>query len=360
MKHPHRVPWVGPAALAVLVLSARAVPVRAVQADVGDLPTVVVLATGGTIASMYDPASGALRPALSGEEIVQAVPGLGELARVRVEQVANVGSKDMTPAIWVELSRRANEILEDPEVWGIIVTHGTDTLEETAYFLDLTVTSRKPVIMVGAQRAPVYFDTDGPRNLLNAVRVILSPEAEGMGTMVVMNGRIEAAREVTKTNTLEVETFQTGEFGSLGVADFGAVRFYRAPLRRQTLPLPEAVTLPRVEIVSMYAGADGRVIDALLERGELDGLVIAGLGLAHVPEAAMDAVRAVREAGIPVVLSTRVHTGRIVPLYQNNVDLLEMGAVEADNLSPQKARVLLTVALTRTRDVEELRAIFGR
>jgi len=346
--------------LAALALLGRAIPVEAFQGDPQDLPTVVVLATGGTIASMYDPASGALRPALSGDEIVQAVPGLGELARVRVEQVANVGSRDMTPAIWMALSRRANEVLRDPDVAGVIVTHGTDTLEETAYFLDLTVTSPKPVIMVGAQRAPVYFDTDGPRNLLDAVRVILSPESAGMGTLVVMNGRIEAAREVTKTSTVAVETFQTGEFGSLGVSDFGAVRFYRAPLRRQTLPLPEEVTLPRVEIVPMYAGADGRVIEALLERGEMDGLVIAGLGLAHVPEAAMGAVRTVREAGIPVVLSTRVHTGRIVPLYQNNVDLLEMGAVEADNLSPQKARVLLMVAMTRTRDAEALREIFGR
>lgn len=146
--------------------------------------------------------------------------------------------------------------------------------------------------------------------MLDAVRVATSPEAVGMGTTVVMNGRIEAAREVTKTSTLNVETFQTREFGSLGVADLGAVRFYRAPLRRQTIPLSPDAVLPRVEIVSMYAGADGRVIDALLATGELEGLVIAGLGLAHVPEAAMESIRAVRERGVPVVLSTRVQVPR--------------------------------------------------
>jgi L-asparaginase len=335
-------------------------PLSGVQDADSALPKVVVLATGGTIAGTYDSIAGGLRAALSGEEIVQAVPGLGEIARVDVEQIANVGSRDMTPAIWTTLARRANELLASPDVTGVLVTHGTDTLEETAYFLDLTVTSTKPVVMVGAQRAPAYFDSDGPRNVLNAVRVAISPEAIGMGTVVVMNGRINAARDVTKTNTLEAETFQTLEFGALGVADMGAVRFYRAPLRRQTIPLPPDAVLPRVEIVPMYAGADGRMIDMLLDRGELDGLVIAGLGLAHVPEAAMDAVRSARDRGIPVVLSTRVYTGRIVPLYNNNVELLEMGAIQADNLSPQKARVLLMAAMTHTRDTDSLRTFFQR
>jgi L-asparaginase len=335
-------------------------PLAATQEGDPTLPKVVVLATGGTIASTYDSISGALRAALSGAEIVQAVPGLGEIARVEVEQIANVGSRDMSPEIWMTLARRANDLLALPDVTGVVVTHGTDTLEETAYFLDLTVTSTKPVVMVGAQRAPAFFDSDGPRNLLNAVRVAISPEAVGMGTTVVMNGRINAAREVTKTNTLEAETFQTLEFGALGVADMGAVRFYRAPLRRQTIPLLPDAVLPRVEIVPMYAGADGRMIDMLLEDGRLDGLVIAGLGLAHIPEAAMGAVRSVRDRGIPVVLSTRVYTGRIVPMYANNTELLEIGAIEADNLSPHKARVLLMTAMLHTRNPDSLRTYFER
>jgi L-asparaginase len=323
-----------------------------------ELPRVVVLATGGTIASTYDEEIGALRAALTGDEIVSAVPGLSDIARVSVEQVANVNSRDMTPAIWLELASRANMLLAAPDVAGIVVTHGTDTLEETAYFLDLTVTSDKPVVVVGAQRAPTNYDTDGPRNMLNAVRVAISPEAVGKGTMVVMNGQINAAREVTKTNTLDVETFQTLDFGLLGIADVETVRFYRSPTRRQTIPLDPGVSLPNVAIVSEYAGADGRQIRLLLEDGNLDGLVVAGLGLAHVTTPTLEAIREVRAAGIPVVVSTRVLTGRIVPLYANNIDLLDAGSVQADNLSPQKARVLLMVAMTKTTDPDELRRYF--
>ena len=324
------------------------------------LPSVAVLATGGTIASQYDPDTGGLAARLSGEEIVRAVPGLSDVARVSVEQVANVGSYNMTPEIWRTLAERANELLASPDIAGVIVTHGTDTLEETAYFLDLAVTSDKPVVVVGAQRAPTFFDTDGPRNMLNAVRVAVSEEAIGMGTLVVMNGQINAARDVTKTNTLDVETFKTLDFGALGVADIEAVRFYRAPLRRQTIPLREGDRLPRVEIVSQYAGADGRLIRLLLQDGELEGLVVEGVGLGHVSSGTLEAIRDVRARGIPVVLSTRVPTGRIVPLYAINFELLESGCVEADNLSSQKARILLMLAMTRTRDSTELQAYFDR
>ena len=343
---------------ALIGVAAVASPAAARAQD--ELPHVVVLATGGTIASTYDEEVGALRAALTGDEIVSAVPGLSDIARVTVEQVANVNSYNMTPAIWRDLSRRANEVLAQPDVAGVVVTHGTDTLEETAYFLDLTVSSDKPVVLVGAQRAPTNFDTDGPRNMLNAVRVAISPEAVGMGTMVVMNGQINAAREVTKTNTLDVETFQTLDFGLLGIADVEAVRFYRAPLRRQTIALEPDADLPNVAIVSEYAGSDGRAIRLLLEDGNLDGLVVAGVGLAHVSTPTLEAIREVRAQGIPVVVSTRVLTGRIVPLYANNVELLELGCVEADNLSPQKARVLLMVAMTKTTDPEELRRYFDR
>ncbi|NNF11640.1 MAG: asparaginase [Gemmatimonadetes bacterium] len=326
-----------------------------------ELPRVVVLATGGTIASTYDEEIGALRAALTGDEIVEAVEGLSEIAEVSVEQIANVNSRDMTPEIWMRLSRRANALLERPEIRGVVVTHGTDTLEETAYFLDLTVTSDKPVVVVGAQRAPTMWDTDGPRNMLDAVRVAVSDEAVGMGTMVVMNGQINAAREVTKTNTLAVETFQTLDFGLLGVADLDAVRFYRAPTRRQTITIPAGAELADdVVIVAQYAGADARGLELQFEAGELDGVVVAGLGLAHVSSPTLEVLRRVRAAGIPVVVSSRVTTGRIVPLYANNIDLLDIGAVQADNLSPWKARVLLMAAMTHTNALDELRDYFQR
>ena len=274
------------------------------------LPHVTILSTGGTIASQYDEAKGGLVPALTGAELVAAVPGLDEVATVNVEQISNIGSPDMTPAIWRRISRRANELLAGGEVSGIVITHGTDTLEETAYFLDLTVTSDKPVVLVGAQRAPSFYDTDGPRNLLNAVRVAASPDAVGKGTLVVLNGQIHAAREVTKTSTIARETFKTLEFGALGVANLGGVKFYRAPLRRQTIALGDDQRLGRVEIVAHYAGADGSVVRAIFreEDDRPDGLVIAGTGLGHVSEPMFDAIAEVRERGIPVVVSTRVYT----------------------------------------------------
>jgi len=333
---------------------------QAVPAQPQTLPRVVVLATGGTIASRFDPAIGALAPSATGADLVRAVPDLEKIARIDVEQIANIGSYDMTPEVWRQLSKRANALLARNDVSGVVVTHGTDTLEETAYFLDLTVTSSKPVVLVGAQRAASYFDSDGPRNLLNAVRVAISPEATDKGTLVVMNGQINAAREVTKTNTIEVETFKTLEFGALGVADLGAVRFYRAPLRRQTIALSDQQTLGRVEIVKQYAGADGRVISLLLEHTKLDGLVVEGFGLGHITSGTLDAIKEVRRRGIPVVLSTRVYTGRVVPLYARDVETQQIGCILADNLSAQKARVLLMLALTRTRDTQELQKYFDR
>ena len=301
---------------------------------------------------------------MSGSELVEAVPELAEVAQVQVEQISNIGSADMTPDIWLKLARRANEVLSSNDVTGVVVTHGTDTLEETAYFLDLTVTSSKPVIMVGSQRAASYPDTDGPRNLLNAVRVAVSSKAVDMGTLVVMNGQINAAREVTKTSTIARETFKTLEFGALGVADPGGVRFYRAPLRRQTIPLAPDTALGRVEIVPHYAGANGRLLRALLNDDQpppLAGIVIAATGLGHVSASMHDAIKKARDREIPVVISTRVYTGRLMPLYAGKgkgVDLRDLGCVLPDNLSPQKARILLMVALTKTKDPEELQRYF--
>jgi L-asparaginase len=347
--------------LSVLLLAfALAVHGQVGLAQSPQLPRVVVLATGGTIASKFDPSIGALAPTATGADLVRAVPGLEKIATIDVEQIANIGSYDMTPDIWRQLSKRANALLARNDISGVVVTHGTDTLEETAYFLDLTVTSSKPVVLVGAQRAASYFDSDGPRNLLNAVRVAISPEATGKGTLVVMNGQINAAREVTKTNTIEVETFKTLEFGALGVADLGAVRFYRAPLRRQTIAISDQQTLGRVEIVNQYAGADGRIISLLLEHGKLDGLVVEGFGLGHITSGTLDALKEVRRRGIPVVLSTRVYTGRVVPLYARDIETQQIGCILADNLSAHKARVLLMLALTRTRDTQELQKYFDR
>ncbi|HKJ02502.1 MAG TPA: asparaginase [Longimicrobiales bacterium] len=327
-----------------------------------ELPTVVVLSTGGTIASVYDSVQGGFVAALTGEVLVRAVPGLDTLARVDVVQVANVSSTDMTPALWLDVSRRAEAALARPDVTGVVVTHGTDTLEETAYFLDLTVGSEKPVVVVGAQRAASEPDADGPRNLRDAILTALAPASRGMGTLVVLNGEIHAAREVTKTQTLNVSTFLTPQFGALGTIDPDGVRYYRAPVRRQHIEIGADAELGRVEIVTNYAGADGRVVRGILAQGGLDGLVVEASGVGNLSGALFGALEEVRARGIPVVISTRVHSGRTLPLYAgrgSGVTLAGIGCVFADNLPPHKARVLLLAALTRTSDPDRLSAIFA-
>jgi L-asparaginase len=322
-----------------------------------ELPSVVVLATGGTIASRTT------LPSLSGDQLVQAVPALKKIARVRSEQIADVGSRDMTPSIWLRLASRTNDLLAQRDVVGVVITHGTDTLEETAYFLDLTVASAKPVVFVASQRPASDPDSDGPRNLLDAVRVAVSPEASGKGVLVVLNGQINAARDVTKTHTSQVETFRSLEFGELGIADAEVVRFYRAPLRRQTIPINAQTRLGRVEIVYNYAGADGRLIRALIREEGLAGLVVAGVGLGNVTSGVADAIEEARGKGVPVVIGTRVLSGRVFSLGEGKssaIGLKRMGCVLADNLNPQKARVLLMLALTQTHEPAEIQKLFDR
>jgi L-asparaginase len=322
----------------------------------------VIFATGGTISGKYDPAKGGYLPALSGSDLVAAVPKLKEIAEIQVEQISAIDSMDMTPEIWVRLSRNIQRVLNDAGVSGVVVTHGTNTLEETAYFLDVAIESVKPVILVGAQRSASDPYSDGPLNLLQAVQVAVSPEARGKGCMVVMNGQINAARDVTKVNTNRVETFSSLEFGELGVVDPLGVRFYRAPLRRQTLSSNGITSLPRVDIAINYAGADGEIVRYLLSSGKAQGLVIAGFG-GGVAGAMFDAIKEARAKGLPVVISSRVPTGRMIPSSASPGSVLmlqQIGCVLADNLTPQKARVLLKLALTRTRDPETLQKYFDQ
>lgn len=329
------------------------------------LPRVAILATGGTIASTYDPGRRGFVPALSGLQLAERVPELKQHARVEVEQLCNVHGADMTPEVWMAILRRSRALLAQPDVAGVVVTQGTDTLEETAYFLDLTVAGSKPVVLVGAMRPSSHADSDGPRNVLNAVRVAVSPAAANHGTLVVLNGQIHAAREVAKTHTSDVESFRSLEFGKLGDAE-PEIRFYRAPQRRLTIAIGEGATLGRVEVLSHYAGADGAVIFALLDaatESQPAGLVIAATGLGNVSGPMYEAIKACRERGWPVVISTRVPTGRVMPVYASRgggVMLRELGCVFADNLSPQKARILLMLALARGYSTDELQGYLDR
>jgi L-asparaginase len=330
-----------------------------VSAAKPELSVCQVISTGGTIAMKIDPVKNAPVPALSGEDLLAGIPELTQVARVRVESPFNIPSDHIDPERWVSLHQSVARVLASDEVAGVVVTHGTDTMEETAYFLDLTVPGDKPVVLTGAQRNASERDSDGPRNLLNAVRLCVLPEARGHGVMIAMNGQVNAAREATKTHTSDVETFKSGDFGFLGVVDQDRVVFSRAPTRRQHIPL-KGGPLPRVDIVPMYAGADGALLRAAVAAGA-KGVVVQALGWGNTNVPLYEAVKAAVGRGVVVVISTRVPNGRVLPVYGfqgGGRTLMEAGAVFADNLSPQKARILLMLALQDTAKPAEIQQLF--
>lgn len=326
-----------------------------------DLPVVKMIATGGTIAMKIDPIKKAPVPAISGEDLLATVPEIANLAKIEVENLSNIPSDYMTPASWIGLQKAVQEALARPEVAGVIVSHGTDTLEETAYFLDLTVASDKPIVLIGAQRNASEKDFDGPRNLFNAVRISISPEAKGKGAMVAMNNQINAAREVVKTHTSDVETFKSGDYGFLGIADHDRVIFYRSPTRRQHIAIQQA-ELPYVEIVSMFGGADGAMVNAAVAAGA-KGIIIQALGWGNVNKPMYAAIKEAVSKGTTVVISTRVPNGRVLPVYGfegGGKTLQQAGAIFADNLSPQKARILLMLAMQTSNKADDIQKLFDK
>jgi L-asparaginase len=325
-------------------------------------PVVVFIATGGTIAMKIDPVKHAPVPAISGEDLLATVPEVSKYATVEVKNVSNVPSDYMDPVRWTALTREVNTALGRPEVAGVIISHGTDTLEETAYWLDLTVDSDKPVVLIGAQRNASESDFDGPRNLLNAVRIAVDPQSKGKGAVLAMNSQINSARDVTKTHTSSVETFKSGDFGFLGEVDFDRIVYWRAPLRRQHLPI-KTDSMPYIEIVPMYGGADGYLIKAALDHGA-KGLVVEGLGWGNVNKPMYAAIKDAIAKGVPVVITSRVPNGRVLPNYGwegGGKTLVDAGAVMGDDLSPQKARILLMLLLQDgVMGQKDLQAAFDR
>ncbi len=327
-------------------------------------PIVRVIGTGGSIAGvgphrldyiLY----GELGKKLTVGQSLARIPEVADIAQVRSEDLISVGSTAFGPREWLLLSQRINQIFRDEgDVDGVVVTHGTATLEETAYFLHLTVKSSKPVVVTGAMRPPTAVGTDADLNLLDAVRIAACPEAAGMGVLTVLNNEIQCARDVTKANTYRVETFRPNELGFLGYADSdGQVVLYRAPLRKHTTSTPfdvgEVSELPRVDIVYAYAGADGLLVEAVRSNGS-DGLVLAGLGSGGSPPAFDAAAAEAARHGMPVVLASRVTAGRVIITPKKE----KQGIIVADNLLPQKARILLMLGLTMTRDRGELQQMF--
>lgn len=230
-----------------------------------DLPMVAIVTTGGTIAEKVDLETGASVPALSGAELIEAVPSLSDVANIKVVNFSNIDSSQMTPELWYELSKTVDKILEDSEITGVVVTHGTDTMEEGAYFLDLTLTSDKPVVFVGSMRNASDLSPDGPANLLNGVIQVCSQEARDWGVTVTLNQYINSARDVRKTQTTNVQTFSSGEKGYLGYINNGKVYRLNDRLYRQRFPLPQE--LPKVVLISTYAGADGSLVRYAVDSG---------------------------------------------------------------------------------------------
>ncbi len=323
----------------------------AARGEDAEKPRVLVLATGGTIASRAGSSTqvSGYSIGFTGDQLLAMIPGVEDIADVTVEQFSNIPSGSMSVERWIAMSNRITELLEGPDDYdGVVVTHGTDTLDETAFFLHLTVKSDKPVVCTGAMRPSSSVSADGPMNLFNSIRLAGDPSARGMGVMVMLNDEINSAREVYKSDTHRVETFQSGALGFLGWVDSDGVVFYRKPLRRHTadseFDISDREDLPRVDIVYTYIGVDEYAVKGFVEAGA-KGLIIEGIGAGGAPSSFRSAYRLMSEAGIVTVRGSRTPDGRVT------------GGV--DTLPAHKARILLMLALTITDDRSEIQRIFG-
>ena len=325
------------------------------------LPRIKVLATGGTIAgaqasaSNYSYRSGAYDV----NALIAAVPNLDQLAVITGEQVANIGSQDMNDEVWLALAKRVNEVLAAADTDGVLITHGTDTLEETSYFLSLVTKSDKPVVMVGSMRPATAVSADGPGNIYNGVAVLADRGARGKGTLVSLNDEIHYARNVVKTDTTSVQTFRSVNRGPAGVVHTGKIEWFE-PMDRKVgnateFSIAALEKLPRVDVLYAHANMSADLIDAAVENGA-QGIVIAGVGDGNMTAAALDAVTKAAKAGVVVVRSTRLPAG--IVLRNNEVNDDELGLVASGELSPAKSRVLLQLALTTTKDPVRIQRMF--
>src|SRR4051794_33483620 len=319
----------------------------------GDLPTVVVLATGGTIAGAAgrDVQAGYSSGQVGVEQLLNAVPQAKKLANMRGEQISNIGSQDMNDEVWIKLATRVNELLAQPDVAGVVITHGTDTIEETAYFLNLVIKSKKPVVLTASMRPSTALSADGPLNFYNAVAVAANKDAVGRGVLVVVNDWIHGASSLTKTSTTAVQTFLSPQSGLIGTVAYGTTEWYRGPVGRNTVnsefSVDKNTVLPRVDIVMAYENMDGKIIDAAANSGA-KGLVIAGVGNGNMTKPAVDALSAESKKGIVCVRASRVTTGEVGRNVE--VDDDKNNFVPPLGLNPKKSRVLLRLALLKTKD----------
>ncbi len=324
-----------------------------------NLPTIALLATGGTIAgSGTSASSGSYKSGELGiKELLKAIPSLNKIARIQGEQISNIGSQDMNEEVWFKLAKRAQELLDDSRIQGVVITHGTDTLEESAYFLNLVLHSTKPVVLVGAMRNASSLSADGALNLYNAVSVAIDEKSANKGVLVVMDDSIFSAREVVKTHTTHTSTFKALNSGTIGSVYYGKVRYYMQPLRKHTIESEFSLSqlktpLPKVDIIYTHAGMTPDLFQASLN-SHAKGVVIAGVGNGNVSAGFLKAMQEASQIGVLIVRSSRVGSGEIT---SGEID--DKAFITSDNLNPQKARVLLQLALTKTNNKEKIQEMF--
>lgn len=319
---------------------------------------VAVVFNGGTISMKVDPRIQAAVPSLTGEEIMRMVTGIEKFAEIESYTFSNVPSPHMSPEDMMELSKYIKNLVSRDDIDGVVVTHGTDSLEETAYLLDLTIKNVKPIIVTGSMRSGSELGYDGPANLAASICTAISEEAKGRGVLVCFNDELNCASEVTKANSMKLNAFQSPNFGPIGIVDNNEVIFYRDSIKKQHIETNTIET--KVDLIKCVSGLDSRIVRFCIEEGD-KGLVIEGMGRGNIPPKMVDGVAEAIDRGIPVVLVSRCFEGRVLDTYGyhgGGKELRNMGVIFGDNLPGQKARIKLMLALSKTDNIEEVREIF--
>lgn len=323
------------------------------------MKNILIVFTGGTFSMKIDENNGGAVPYFHGDELLNMIPEANELANISMFEFGMYPGPHMTPELMFQLSQRINEFISEEKIYGIIITHGTDTLEETAYFLDLTVNTHKAIVLIGAMKTSTEPDWDGSKNLLDAIHIINNPNSEGLGVLVCLNGEINAASEVTKTHTEDIETFRSLDFGALGFVDRGRVFFNRAPRKLEVIPV-DSIN-PNVDLIKVYAGMDQKFFKFAADSG-IDGLVVEALGVGNVPPDALEGIKYVLDKKIPVVLVSRCPAGETEDIYSYpgaGKWLKEAGVIFTDFLNGQKARIKMIICLSLTNDSAKLQQYFN-
>ncbi len=320
---------------------------------------VVIVATGGTIAMKKNDAGKSV-PAVSGEELISSIPGIREIADFEVVNFSNFASCNMKPENLLKLANNIKDILKDEDISGIIVTHGTDTIEDSAFFLELTIDNERPIIFTAAQRDASEFDSDGPRNIINAARIAIDEGAKNRGVMVSLNEEIFGALYVSKKHTSNVRTFSSGNMGIIGYADVDRICFYNNQRSRLKFDIPE--NFPKVVPILAYTGMTSDIIEFCIKNGA-NGIVIEAFGRGNVPPELEDAIIMAIEKKVPVVITSRCHNGRVLPIYSykgGSSRLKDFGCIFSGGISTAKSRLLLGLALTQTNEHLKIQDIFNK